>query len=346
LRSRAEVLPSGPRWLCTPMTPQHPTKRPVRLFYRDPIECLQAILSHLLFESHVSFVPRRVWASAAKVCRIYGEWLSGDHAWRIQDALPRGSTALGVVLSSDKTNISVMSGNHMAHPLLISLANIDTTVRSKTSLHAYLLLALLPICKFVHKESWVRSLLQDRLLHQALDVVLSPLKVAASVGIMMNDPVGNLRYCFTPLASWIADTPEESLLSVTSPKVSPITTATSKQFGDNFRHPLQTGESTLTAIDTVCAQYPPSDFKPFLKVIKQFGLNSVVELFWKGWALSDPSEFLTPEPLHHFHRMFWDHDTKWCIAAVGATELDFRFSVLQVAVGYRSFLTGSRNSSK
>ncbi|KIJ11317.1 hypothetical protein PAXINDRAFT_15784 [Paxillus involutus ATCC 200175] len=214
------------------------------------------------------------------------------------------------------------------------------TVCNKTSLHAYLLLALLPICKFVHKESRVQSLLQDCLLHQALDVVLSPLKVAASVGIMMNDPVGNLHYCFIPLASWIADTPEESLLSVTSPKVSHVTTATSKQFGDNFRHPSRTGELTLTAINTVCAQYPPSDFKPFLKAIKQFGLNGVIEPFWKGWALSDPSEFLTPEPLHHFHHMFWDHDVKWCIAAVGATELDFCFSVLQVAVGYCGFLEG------
>lgn len=233
-----------------------------------------------------------------------------------------------------------MSGNRMAHPLLISLANIDAAVRSKTSLHAYLLLALLPIAKFIHKESRVRSLLQDRLVHQALDIVLSPLKIAASVGIMMSDPVGNLRYCFTPLASWIADTPEESLLSATSSKVSPVTTATSKQFGDSFRHPPRTGQSTLASIRTVCAQDDISDFKPFLKAIRALGLNGVLEPFWKGWPCSDPSDFITPEPLHHFHRMSWDHDAKWCIVAVGAAELDFRFSVLQVAVGYRGFLEG------
>ncbi|KAI6000086.1 hypothetical protein EDD15DRAFT_2160191 [Pisolithus albus] len=139
---------------------------------------------------------------------------------------------LGVVLSSDKTNISVMSSNRMAHPLLISLANIDMHIRSKTSLHAYLLLALLPIAKFTHKVTRVRGLLQDRLVHQALSVVLSPLKTAASVGIMMNDPRGNLRYCFTPLAAWIADTPEESLLVGTSIKASPVTMATANEFGD------------------------------------------------------------------------------------------------------------------
>lgn len=99
---------------------------------------------------------------------------------------------LGVVLSSDKTNISVMSGNRMAYLLLISLANIDPSVRSKISLHTYLLLALLPIPKFIHKDTRTRGLLHDRLVHRALNIVLEPLKTAAQVGIMMNDPVGNV----------------------------------------------------------------------------------------------------------------------------------------------------------
>ncbi|KAF9230845.1 hypothetical protein BU15DRAFT_56804, partial [Melanogaster broomeanus] len=289
---------------------------------------------------HISFVPRRVWTCAAKICRIYEEWLSGDSAWSIQDALPPGATVLGVVLSSDKTNISVMSSNRMAHPLLISLANIDASIRSKSSLHAYLLLALLPIAKFTHKTTRVRSLLQDWLVHQALNLVLAPLKTAATVGIMMSDPVGNLHYCYTPLVSYIADTPEESLLAATGPKASPITTATSKEFGDDYCHPPRTGEITLAAIRTVCTQHPPTDYKNFLKAIKSLRLNGVVEPFWKDWPLSGPSDFLKPEPLHHFHGMFWAHDAKWCIAAVGASELDFRFSIIQTTVGYRAFDEG------
>ena len=165
-----------------------------------------------------------------------------------QEELPNGSTLLGVVLSSDKTNISVISGDHMVHPLLISLANIDARIHSKSSLHAYLLLALLPIAKFTHKVTRVRGLLQDRLVHQAISIVLAPLKIAMTVGVMMSDPVGNLRYCFTLIASWIADTPEESLLAATGPKVSLITMATSKNFGDARQHELRMAEKTLAAI--------------------------------------------------------------------------------------------------
>ena len=129
-----------------------------------------------------------------------------------------------------------MSGNHMAHPLLLTLANITTDIRSKGSLHSHLLLALLPVASFIHKKSRIRSLLCDRLLHHCLDLVLTPLKIAASIGVMMNDPRGNLRYCFTPLVGYIADTPEQSLLACMSPKVSSMSTATYKEFGDDKHH--------------------------------------------------------------------------------------------------------------
>ena len=91
--------------------------------------------------------------------------LADDDTSITQEALPPGTTLLGVVLSSDKTNISVMSGNRMAYLLLISLTNINASIRSKASMHAYLLLALLPTTKFLHKHTHVRGLLQDRLVH-------------------------------------------------------------------------------------------------------------------------------------------------------------------------------------
>lgn len=228
----------------------------------------------------------------------------------------------------------------MAYPLLISIANIDPAIRTKISMHTYLLLALLPVTKFIHKDTRTRGLLHDRLIHQALQEVLEPVKIAARVGIMMNDPVGNLRYCYTPLAAFIADTPEQCLMACTSPKASPLTTATSKQFGDPVPHPPRTGSLTLDAICRAVEERPPQDYKGFLKVAKSLYLNGVIEPFWVDWPLSCPSNFLHPEPLHHFHKFSWDHDVKWCVEVVTPVEIDFRFSVLQPAVGYRGFDDG------
>ena len=101
-----------------------------------------------------------------------------------------------------------MTGGRQAHPLLISLANILSDFHMKASNHAFLLLALLPIPKFIHTDRKTRGILENRMIHECLDFILKPLKKAAEVGIMMSDPLGFRRYVFTPLAAYIVDVME------------------------------------------------------------------------------------------------------------------------------------------
>jgi hypothetical protein len=96
----------------------------------------------------------------------------------------------------------------------------------------------------------------------------------------MSNLRGNLQYCFTPLVGYIMDTPEQSLLACISPKVSPMSTAIYKQFGDNKHHPPHTAALTLTNIHTACIQADPTDFLDFLKEVKAHHLNGVHEPFW------------------------------------------------------------------
>ena len=266
-------------------------------------------------------------------------------AWQTQ--LGPGATLLGVILSSDKTNISVMTGGHSAYPLLISLANISSEYRNKDSNNAFLLLALIPIPKFIHHKKAIRGMLTARLYHQCLDIVLAPLKAAAQLGVMLSDPLGNLRWCFTPLASFIVDTPEAQLISCVGGKTSPVTMANYQQFGDSFRHPSRTGSITLNTLNKIrmsaihMAANGEDILETYEKAAKSYHLNGVQLPFWRDWTLSsDPSSFLTSEPLHHWHKQFWDHDTKWCIYMLGAAEIDFRFSVLHNHSGYCHFKEG------
>ena len=192
----------------------------------------------------------------------------------------------------------------MAHLLLLSLANINTDIHSKGSLHSHVLLMLLPVASFVHKQTHVCSLLSDQLIHESLDLMLKPLKVAATVGIMISNPVGNLCYCFTPLIAYIADTPKESLLVCIGPKALPVLTATYKQFGDAFCHPSHMAAMTLDDIIQACSMADPDNFKSFLKIAKHYHLNSVIKPFFRDWLLFEPLIFITPELLHHFHCLF------------------------------------------
>ncbi|KAG1788469.1 uncharacterized protein HD556DRAFT_1434027 [Suillus plorans] len=228
LRGRAEMLPSGPHWQ---------SRSPVVLYW-------PAIFNH------------PVYTTTEKKCRVFTEWMTENDAWDMQSAIPSGATLLGTILSSDKTNITSLTGD-----------------------------PLLPVPKFIHKKKRMRGMLEDRLVHQCLDIVLEPLKQAARSGIMLLDPIGH----------------------------------------NPFQHEPRTKSTTLAQLAVAKSCADPND---------------VEKPFWWDWLLAEPSHFFTPESLHHIHKQFYDHDVKWLICAVGESEIDFRFSVLQPMTGYRHFLTG------
>ncbi|KAF8548238.1 hypothetical protein OG21DRAFT_1386806, partial [Imleria badia] len=151
------------------------------------------------------------------------------------------------------------------------------------------------------------------------------LKTAARLRFMTSDPVGNLCYCYTPLAAYVADTPEQTLVACVGSKTSPFTTATSKQFGGPVRHNSRTRSHTLLAICKAMHQCSPKDFEKFVKYAKALLLNGVVKPFWFQWLLSCPSIFLHVEPLHHIHCFTWGHNVKWWIAVITESKIDFRF---------------------
>ncbi|KAJ7659007.1 hypothetical protein B0H17DRAFT_1171830 [Mycena rosella] len=289
LRSRMEILPQGPVWKAIPWKTRHPTKTPLTLYYRDPVECLQSLLNNPLAQDFIQYSPFRLWATSKKLMRIYTEWLSGDVAWRLQDKFPEGATVLGSILSSDKTQLSAMTGNRQAHPLLISTALLDMDFRMKASHHAFLLLALLSIPKFREKNREIRGVLESRLFHAMLDFILLPLKKTAEIGTMMTDPLAS---------------------------------------------------HTLSQLIRLEQEVNPWDLSAYIKLAKERRLNGVHRPFWRDWRFAEPFEFLTPEILHHWLKMFYDHLCKWCIEAVGADEIDFRFSILRPHTGMRHFKEG------
>jgi hypothetical protein len=216
----------------------------------------------------------------------------------------------------------------------------------KSSYHALPLIGLLPCPKFIGVKSSLRGVMENRLIHHCLDLICRPLKAASVRGAFMGDSLGRIRYCFTPITAYIADTPEAAAIAGVGGKTSHLTLASHKRFGDHFRHPTRLATLTLSQIARVAEDIDPWDLGPYAKQSQtRFRLNGVHLPFWRDWTLPDgitvePSQFLTPEPLHHWHKQFWDHDAKWCIRAVGSEEIDLRFSLLQPCVGFRHFKAG------
>jgi hypothetical protein len=239
-----------------------------------------------------------------------------------------------------------MTGNRIAHPLLITLANIHSTIRSLTSSHAFSLLALFPVPSFIGVKDALRGVLESRLIHSCLDFVTRPLKVTSQYGAWLSDYAGKIRYCFTPLVACIVDTPEAATLACVAGKTSHLTMAAYHQFGDPFQHQPRTAASTLASLQTLASELDPSQLATYVKRAKTvFRLNGVHLPFWRNWYLPDgtlpnPHQIFPIEILHHLHKSFWDHDAKWAIRAVGSDELDLRYSLIQPRNGYRHFSSG------
>ncbi|KAG1875904.1 hypothetical protein C8R48DRAFT_745572 [Suillus tomentosus] len=130
------------------------------------------------------------------------------------------------------------------------------------------------------------------------------------------------------------------MLACVGGKTSPVTMAMYKQFGDAFRHEPRTKSTTLAQLDVVRSRADPHNLEAFFRESQKFCLNGIEKPFWSDWPLAEPSNFFTPESLHHLHKQFYDHDAQWIMVAVGESELDFRFSVLQPTTGYWHFHGG------
>ncbi|KAG1866444.1 hypothetical protein C8R48DRAFT_600483 [Suillus tomentosus] len=340
LRARIEALPEVPRWYHQEIkVGSHKTNAPLMLYWRDGLDVVKHLIANLVFAPCMDFWPYQEFEGPDSQ-RVYGEFMSADHAWEIQDKLPPGHSFIGVIGASDKTPLTIGTGNKEMHPLLISLANIHAGVRMKATSHAFALTAYLPIPKFLGVSKPVHAILSMRVYHFAISIVMRNLKIATRDGCVMSDPRGDLRMIHTPLVAWIADYPEQLLISCTASKRSPISLAVSAQFGDPLPHSPQTRIHTLDAIERACTISDPCDIASFYKTCQSLHLNGVVEPYWMDWGDACPSRFLTPDALHQWHKFFFDHTITWAVNMMGGAQLDRRLSVLQPRVGVHHWANG------
>lgn len=263
----------------------------------------------------------------------------------IQDRLPHGHGMIGVMGASDKTPLTIGTGNKEMHPVLLSIANIDPSVRMKATSHSFVLAAYLPIPKFKDVSPTVHAALVAQAYHASLSIVTENLQVAEQHGAEMSDYDGFKRVNHTPLVSWISDLPEMHSISCTLQNQSPLSLAAIHQFGDDqFLRPqaARTRDHTLDNITRARLAVPPgpAGFPTFVTEAAKYGLLAVVDPFWARWGQACPSDFLTPDALHGWHKFFFDHIVQWAINMVGGPELDRRMAALQPLVGVRHWPKG------
>lgn len=132
----------------------------------------------------------------------------------------------------------VLGGNRVAWPVYMSIRNIHSSIRTKISNQAFILVAYLPVVKFGYPKA-VEGVLRDRFFHQCMRIVLQSVRKAQLDGVEMTDSFGHVRLCVPLLTTHICDLPEKHLVAVTSHSNSSTFEINKKDFGTSKTHQLR-----------------------------------------------------------------------------------------------------------
>ncbi|KAH9852900.1 hypothetical protein C2E23DRAFT_729774 [Lenzites betulinus] len=308
-------------------------KETVEVWSRDPVDCVRELMDNPGFHDSIRYAPERQYADINGKQRIYGNM--GTANWWWDARMPEGATVAPVILASDKTTLSRMSGDKSAWPVYLTIGNIDKDVRRKPSAHATVLLGYLPVTKLECYSEKRRALEGYRLFHLCMSKMLEPLVAAGRDGVMMTCPDGRVRRVFPILAAYIADHPEQCLVSGCQENYCPKCPIGPNGRGEPAFSALKDPARVTAILKRAAEGRKPPEFT-------EWGLRAVVP-FWTELPHADIFSALTPDILHQLHKgIFKDHLVSWATQAIedGSDEVDRRFKAMLKHSDLRHFNKG------
>ncbi|KAG8776333.1 hypothetical protein FRC12_000976 [Ceratobasidium sp. 428] len=189
LYQSVDALPHGPDWSHKYMSVSTPQGVEVLdLWRRNSLEVVQELIGDPRFADRIRYAPEahyRIKPDGRRV-RVRSKACTGDWWWRTQDTLGANATIASVILATDATQLSLISGGNKVWPVYMGIANIDKAVRRRPSEHAMILVGYIPVpnLSFITNAE-ERGRKKWEIYHAAMKEILAPLKKAASNGVKM-----------------------------------------------------------------------------------------------------------------------------------------------------------------
>ncbi|KAG0699688.1 hypothetical protein DFH29DRAFT_983453 [Suillus ampliporus] len=173
------------------------------VWFRDPREVVHNMLANPTYSDEINYRLYCEYASSNDE-RQWKDFMSGDWAWDQADKISKDSDTVGamfvpVILGSDKTTVSVGTGNNEYYPLYVSIGNVRNNVR-RAHQDAVAIVGFLAIPKTKHQFAADPRILQ----------MLKPGMTTPEVARFGD---GHFRRVIYGLGPYIADYEEQVLLA-------------------------------------------------------------------------------------------------------------------------------------
>ncbi|KAG8917467.1 hypothetical protein FRC02_003101 [Tulasnella sp. 418] len=314
------------------------------VYYHDPLECIKALFSNPEFADKMTFAPERHWVNS----RIYNEMHTGDWWWRKQCEVKKpGATIVPIIVGTDKSQLTTFSGNLEAYPGYLTIGNIHKRFRRKISQNAQMLFVLLPTGQFKGKgmSDKDQRLAKARIFHCALKEVFKSLEVAGTNGVRLTTGDGKVRLCFPILACYVADYPEQCLVTCTRFMDCPICPCKKARLGEygDIGKP-RTQAQTMHILNT--AQTKGPSWAAIDEYFQQYGVTATFDPFWRDLPHTNIHLAIMPDILHQLHQGMIKHLTIWISRLIGPKELDQRLQRMPPNHSLRVYSSGISGFSK
>ncbi|KIM62606.1 hypothetical protein SCLCIDRAFT_24900 [Scleroderma citrinum Foug A] len=275
------------------------------LWFCDPNAIVKNLLSNPDFNNHFDYVPYREFEPSGQCW--WENMMSGNWAWNHMDTLAgepnmHGAMLVPIVLGSNKTMVSVATGQNDYYPLYLSIGNIHNNVH-RAHQNSLMLIAFLAIPKMDCENEDTAKFRKFRwqLFHSSLAHILSSLHPGMSKLKVQQCPDGHFRRAVYALAAYIADYPEQILLSCLMQGWCPLCTAVSTNLEGSDSIPQSRAH----------AEYCIHAFA-LAELWDQYGIVGDLTPFMNNFPHADIYKMLMPDLLHQIIKgVFKDHLVSW-----------------------------------
>ncbi|KAJ6529976.1 hypothetical protein B0H10DRAFT_2273658 [Mycena sp. CBHHK59/15] len=187
------------------------------VWFRSPLAIFEKQLANPDFKDEMDWAPKRIFKEGK---RQFTDFFSGNWVWEQADKIaandPESHGAMFVpgIFGSDKTTVSVGTGNTEFYPFYGGIGNIHNSTR-RAHREGLSVMAFLSIPKTTRQHAGSKEFRKFRrqLFHSSIRRILQPLKPYMKQPRITRCADGHFRRAIYGLGPYIADYPEQVLLT-------------------------------------------------------------------------------------------------------------------------------------